>query len=234
MEFKNVEIVRPKMNFKQVIEKYGYPVISKEQAHGIHEVLTTKSEKQRNYRLYGDGRRTMGKISEKWKTLLHAPFKVSAKCCDVIKKAPLKYYERQSGQHPMIGSMADEGRRRKTNYMAHGCNAFESHRPMSMPLGFWLEQDVLRYLKDFEIPFCSVYGDIIELDGRLRTTGAERTGCMFCMFGVHLDGAENRFMRMQRTHPALWKYCIYDLGLKDVLNYIGVPYKNIFNGEEIE
>ena len=28
--FDNVEIVRPEMNFKQVVEKYGYPLFSKE------------------------------------------------------------------------------------------------------------------------------------------------------------------------------------------------------------
>lgn len=32
----NVTIVRPKMNFRQVIEKYGYPVISKEVARRVH------------------------------------------------------------------------------------------------------------------------------------------------------------------------------------------------------
>jgi len=32
----NVEIVRPKMNFRQVIEKYGYPLVSKEVAEAIY------------------------------------------------------------------------------------------------------------------------------------------------------------------------------------------------------
>ena len=34
--FENVEILKPSMSYKQVIEKYGYPVISKEQANYIH------------------------------------------------------------------------------------------------------------------------------------------------------------------------------------------------------
>lgn len=33
--FDNVEIIRPKMTFKQVVEKYGYPIISKEVSNTI-------------------------------------------------------------------------------------------------------------------------------------------------------------------------------------------------------
>ena len=35
--FDNVTIIRPKMSFKQVIEKYGYPIISKEQSRYLYE-----------------------------------------------------------------------------------------------------------------------------------------------------------------------------------------------------
>lgn len=34
--FDNVDIVRPQMNFKQVIQKYGYPIISKETAEVVY------------------------------------------------------------------------------------------------------------------------------------------------------------------------------------------------------
>lgn len=50
----NVIWLKPKIPFNQVIEKYGYPVISKETAQKIKEVRETKSEKLRNKRLYGD------------------------------------------------------------------------------------------------------------------------------------------------------------------------------------
>ena len=54
--------------------------------------------------------------------------------------------------------------------------------------------------------------------------GADRTGCMFCMFGVHLEKGKNRFQRMKTTHPKLWKYCIDGLGCGKVLDYVGVKY----------
>ena len=120
------------------------------------------------------------------------------------------------------------------------CNAFESDRPMSTPMSFWTEQDVLMYLKTYNVPYCSVYGNIITdtRTGKLRTTGCSRTGCYACMFGCHLEKPENRFQMMKRTHPKLYNYCInggefvdgiwqpnkLGLGLGKVLDYIGVDY----------
>ena len=37
LSFDNVEKVKPKMNFRQVIEKYGYPMISKEVSECVYE-----------------------------------------------------------------------------------------------------------------------------------------------------------------------------------------------------
>jgi hypothetical protein len=61
-------------------------------------------------------------------------------------------------------------------------------------------------------------------DGIIKTTKAQNTGCMFCMFGVHLEQSPNRFERMALTHPKLYDYCINNLGLGNVLDYINVPY----------
>jgi 3'-phosphoadenosine 5'-phosphosulfate sulfotransferase (PAPS reductase)/FAD synthetase len=224
-----VETVRPKTSFREVIEKYGYPVVSKEQARYIEEIRNSKSEKLISLRLNGKtlpngkiGR--LGKLSEKWKFLIDAPFKISAKCCDVIKKAPLIAYEKRSGRWPVTGETASESRRRTTNCLMYGFNGFARERPKSTPLGFWTEQDILRYLKEFSVPYCSVYGDIREESGKLRTTGLKRTGCLPCAFGVHLEKGENRFTRMEQSHPKLWRYCVKTLGLGEVLDYIGTPY----------
>ncbi len=81
----NVVFIKPKLTFKEVIEKYGYPVVSKEQSDFISDYRNTKSEKLREYRIVGNkyGR---GKISKKWMYLIDAPFKISNKCCDYLKK----------------------------------------------------------------------------------------------------------------------------------------------------
>ncbi len=58
-----------------------------------------------------------------------------------------------------------------------------------------------------------------------RTTGAKRTGCMYCLCGAHLEKQPNRFQRMERENPEQYKYCINALGYDKVLDYLGVPYK---------
>lgn len=221
-QFNNVTWLKPKMTFKQVIDKYGYPVISKENAEKIYEIRNTKSDKLRNKRLYGDSN-GYGKLPEKWRFLIDAPFKIHSACCDVMKKRPVKLYEKLTGKKCMVGTMADESRLRKTAWLRSGCNSF-SGRPMSAPLGFWTEQDILSYLKTFNISYCSVYGEIIEDNGKLATTKCDRTGCMFCMFGCHMEKEPNRFQRMKETHPQLYKYCIEKLGIGKVLDYIDVKY----------
>lgn len=76
----NVEIVRPKMNFRQVIEKYGYPLVSKEVAEAIYyarRILpeersqTVQVERERG-RKSGNGRNSAARewtIRARWKLL---------------------------------------------------------------------------------------------------------------------------------------------------------------------
>ncbi len=69
------------------------------------------------------------------------------------------------------------------------------------------------------------FGGIIFYDDDTKLIPAEkRTGCMFCMFGVHLEKGANRFQRMYYTHPRHWDTCINKLGLKKPLELINVKY----------
>lgn len=225
----NVTWVRPKMSFRKVIEQYGYPVTTKEQARALHDLRVTKSEKLRDLRLHGN-KHGMGKLAKKWYRLMDAPFKVSHSCCDVMKKRPTHAYERESGRKAFLGNMASESHLRTTAWKLQGCNAFTAKRPVSTPMAFWTEQDVLEYLLQYKIPYAPVYGDIVRgEDGLLTTTGCSRTGCIFCMFGCHLEPEPNRFQRLKQTHPKLYEYGMKDyeeggLGIAKVLDYINVPY----------
>lgn len=222
----NVIKLKPEMGFNKVIKEYGYPLVSKQEAAKIRKLRHSNlSDRYRNYLLNGDERGKYGMLAKKWQSLLEAPFDVSEKCCDVMKKKPAKEYEKQTGRKPITGMMASESRLRLKVWLDYGCNIFDSQRAKSNPLSFWTEQDILKYIKEYNLEYAKVYGDIIQDEnGKLKTTGEHRTGCIFCAFGVHLEEEPNRFQRLKETHPKLWDYCMRENGLnmKEVLEYIGV------------
>lgn len=227
----NVTELRPEMDFRTVIKTYGYPIASKQIARKISDARSGKDWAKK----YVDGTATLKNgepshfcISERWKKLMEAPFMVSSSCCDVMKKKPAKAYQRRTGKLPIIATMACEGKQRENAWIKNGCNAFDSKNPKSQPMSFWTEQDVLTYLKEYDIPYASVYGDIVkDKSGKMRTTMCDRTGCVFCGFGCHLEKEPNCFQRLKVTHPKLWNYCMkpWDeggLGMKKVLEFINV------------
>ncbi len=211
-KFTNIEELRPAKSFKAVIEEYGFPVISKDVSQKLHEIRTTSSGKLLDKRLYGDSNGN-GKLPKKWLFLADAPFKVSDRCCDILKKNPAKKYEKRTGRFPFIGTMACESAQRKISAAKYGCNAFNMSRPQSRPLIFWTEEDISVYIKDNNIQISNIY------------KSRDRTGCMFCMFGVHMENRPNRFQRMKDTHPKQYHYCMEVLGLREILEYIGIPHK---------
>ena len=224
MSQNNVKVITPKMMFKEVISRYGYPVISKEQSSYIADIRNTKSEYIRNLRLNGNKTKSY-KLSEKWKFMLNAPFKISDKCCKIMKKEPFIRYERETGSKGIIATMTDESSLRLNTWLRFGCNAFNAKRPLSRPMSFWTEQDVLQYIVEHNLKIASVYGEIKQKEnGEYYTTGVKRTGCMFCMYGVQNE-TPNRFQIMQRTHPKQYEFCMNTLGLKDVMSYMNIPFK---------
>jgi len=208
----NIVKIKPKMTFKQIIEKYGFPVVSKDVSQKIYEIRTTNSDKLKQKRLHGDEKGN-GKIREKWKFLVDCPFKISHKCCHVLKKYPACKYEKETQRKPFIGSLAEESTLRSTNYRKYGCNDFSTNRPKSQPMSFWREHDVWDYIHLNNIPYSKIYD-----------MGYTRTGCIFCMFGIHLEHP-NKFELMKITHPKLYDYCMNKLGLKEILQYVAAEGK---------
>ena len=257
----DIEIVRPEMRFDEVLKKYGYPAISKDISSCIYwgkRGSPTRLKRLNGELMLKNGNPSMFNCS-KWKFMLDAPFEVSNECCRIMKKNPSKKYEKNTMRKPILGLLAEESIKRKSAWMKTGCNAFNIDRPQSQPMAFWTEQDILHYIKKYDVPYCPVYGDIVlkppehadkdqiniidylgcyEEEDTLTTTGCDRTGCIFCMFGCHLEKEPNRFQRLKETHPRQYEYCINGgemvdgkwqpnkegLGLGRVLDFIGVQY----------
>lgn len=295
--FPNVIIVRPKHSFKEILTKYGYPIISKEVANtvdnarrwikenltnnggvtktsnyyikrilGLQEYATSNMggadrewrklrglgeyanmtkrtakilgllDKQNNIRECAEGEKSQYS-QERWAFLLDTDFKISDRCCYHMKKSPIKKFGKQSGLYPMVATMASESRQRKTAWLRTGCNAFEGTNKMSKPMSFWTEQDVLQYIDIMGLEVAPVYGNLLYSNGKYYFDGCQRTGCIFCGFGCHLEHEPNRFQRLKETHPKLYDYCMgggeYNedgiwqpnnkgLGMKHVMDFINV------------
>lgn len=212
----NVTWIKPKMRFDEVIKKYGYPLITKEVSRDISTARNKPNGKTADkfvrggqYHLkYGDTW-----LLEKWNFLKDSDIPMSNKCCSIMKKQPFKDFEKQSKKMPFIGTMASESILRKKEWLNNGCNAFDIKNPSSKPLSFWVTQDIWDYIKMYNVPYSKIYD-----------MGYDRTGCMFCMFGVHLEKHPNRFQIMKETHPKQYNYCISQLGCGRVLDFIKVKY----------
>lgn len=170
----NVTELRPTMNFRDVIIKYGYPIISKEVSQIVCEAQISVRSGNGKYtyrmkKLDGVSTNKEGNPSSynipQWKFLLDAPFNISHKCCDVMKKNPSKRYEKSDKRTAIIATMADESRLRQEKWLRNGCNAWNLKRPQSNPMSFWTEQDVLTYIHTYIQPYhCR----------RIRSSGCEK------------------------------------------------------------
>jgi len=208
----NVIWLKPKMNYQKVVKTYGFAIISKEVSQKVNELKHTKSEKLRNIRLNGN-EKGHGKLAVKWHHLAEAPFDISHKCCDILKKNPAKLFEKETGLKPMIGVMMCESNLRMVKGHTEQCNMYDIKRPTSKPLNKWTQNDIQHYIKDNALKVSDIYA-----------MGYERTGCAWCAFGVHLE-KNSRFKLLKRTHPKIWNYAINKMGLKVPLEYLGIEFE---------
>ena len=157
---------------------------------------------------------------ERYKFFLLAPFNVSNRCCSVMKKQIAHNYAKKTHRHPITAQLASESKLRTVMWLNHTCNGFDMKSPMSNPMAFWTDNDVLEYIKENNLKIASVYGDVVEegvVAGQMsfddvfnqedlgmfdigkryyKTTGCKRTGCFACGFGLHRENEDNSRLTM--------------------------------------
>ena len=201
--------LRPEMSFRKVIQTYGYPCIGKVAAHWIG--LAQRGQPSGIRQMSSDGKYGYSQFAY----MVDAPFRVSERCCDIMKKRPSKQYHRETGRCPYIGTRTDESDIRQDAWIEKGENRDDGDIPASNPLSIWSDDDVWDYIRSRGLPYADVYD-----------RGYTRTGCAFCMFGIM--GDRTRFLKLKASHPDLWTYCMRPmdaggLGMRDVLDYMHIP-----------
>ena len=251
---------------EQILQEYGFPVISKKIAGRI-DTLQRPTEKNKTVRhaiITGEcgaqghyAKNSHMKLPQKWLELFAgyenetenvnykiAPFKVSNKCCLYMKEQPCDRWAKEHKSRPYLGLMASEGGQREEALTEHGCNYFGKGVIRSAPFAPFLRQDLLQLALDLKAPVPEIYGTIERRpDGTLYTTGAQRTGCSMCGFGVHMETRPHRFDRLRVRNPKEWEFWMYrcctdpetgeKFGWGRVLDYIGGEWENIPDGVDL-
>lgn len=115
--FDNVTWLKPEINFHDVIKTYGYPMISKEVSRYIsvaRRCPNGKTAMKFNANNPHDAKYGGRYSVVKWNKLTDSEIPISHKCCDVMKKKPVKKYEKANGSKAILATMATESKVRKT------------------------------------------------------------------------------------------------------------------------
>lgn len=252
-----VTMLKPLKTKHEILQEEGFPVISKKIATKImalqeptegnatirHAIITGECGEKGHF-----ATNSAMQLPKRWLELFGGyenenegtnyqipPFKVSSKCCEIMKERPCDIWAKENNSKPFLGLMASEGGRRQEALEEHGCNYFGKTTIRSAPFAPFLRNDLLQLALDLDVPIPEIYGRIErDPNGNLRTTGAQRTGCEMCGFGVHMEKRPHRFDKLYDRNPKAWDYWMnkcctdkdgnkYGWGL--VLDYIGVEWR---------
>ena len=224
--------IRPTKSKVEIINEFGFPVISKKIAGRI-DTLQNPTEKNKTVRhaiITGEcgeqghfAKNSRMKLPQKWLDLFAgyenenegvdykiAPFKVSNKCCQYLKEEPCDKWAKEHHSAPFLGLMASEGGQREEALVDHGCNYFGKTVIRSAPFAPFLRQDLLQLALDLNVPVPEIYGKIERKpDGTLYTTEAQRTGCSMCGFGIHMEKRPHRFDKLRERNEKEWEFWMY-------------------------
>lgn len=192
--------------FKKVVDLYGYPMFSKRVSNAIRTYQHALSDTTRQH--------SLDYINRNFKKYsVYKDLPISDKCCDRLKKIPLRNKARELGMEcAILGILASESYQREKDWLEYGCNVFHERKEnQSRPLSFWTDADILEYIEKYHVKIPALYDQ-----------GYTRNGCMYCGFGVHMeiDGC-NRYQRLKETHPKQYAYFIEHFG--DLMKEFGIP-----------
>ncbi len=183
--------------FKKVVEHYGYPMFSKRVSNAIRTYQHALSDRTRNHSI-DYIKRNFKKYSQ------YKELPISDKCCDRLKKEPLRRKARELVlECAILGILTSESHQREKDWPEHGCNVFHERQDnQSRPLSFWTEDDILEHIEKYDVKISELY-----------EMGYSRNGCMYCGFGVQLEPeGQNRYQKLRDTHPTQYDYFVKNFG----------------------
>ena len=183
--------------FKKVVDYYGYPMFSKKISNAIRTYQHARSPRTKQNSIDYIDRKF-----KKYKKYINLP--ISDKCCDKLKKEPLRRKANELGLDcAILGILASESYQREKDWLEYGCNVFHKRKDnQCRPLSFWTDDDIYEYIQRYNVRISKLY-----------EMGYNRNGCMYCGFGVHMEPkGTNRYQTLKKTHPIQYDYFIKNFG----------------------
>lgn len=172
----NITILQPKLKPKQVWQKYGFPLVSKEIAEDAHAIRVNPESVKSKNALGITNPTSRFVMTQKWRYLINEPYETSNQCCKILKKDPSHNFAKIHGLSPIVGTMASESKLREKTYLRRdGCNVFGVNSS-SLPLSIWNDDDIWQFIKQRNIKIADIYDK-----------GVKRTGCVACGFGCQFS-----------------------------------------------
>jgi len=192
-------MVLPEMRPQEVWKKFGYPMFSKEIADILERVRLHRKVNPK-------------KLKRVSRFLKFKNVKISGKCCDYLKKKPMKKWAKESGKKvAILGTRAEESQVRRAVWVRKGCIYQRNVDEIIVnPIIIFTEKDIEDYAKKYKIRFADIYYQ-----------GMKRNGCYACGFGCHLTD-ENNFIKLKKMNPALWQNVTNHWGFGKICKKCGI------------
>lgn len=201
MGFSNLEIVKPKVPIKQMINKIGFPLVSKDISHKLaimRKNMNGKYAEKLLRKRQTDGSNRYGYLPYKWRFLLYVPYNCSEACCYHLKKHPMAKFNAEKGLFPMIATtVAESATRWAAVQRVGGCIVARGNMMKATPISFWTDDDIWAYINRFQLEVNPLYTE----------HNFQRTGCMFCGFGAQYK-SDRRFVNLFNIHRNIYKACM--------------------------
>lgn len=193
---KRFVIINPSKPIKKMLEEYGYPFKSKLHSHmvGVYQ-RNGKTLYVSKYLKEAEGNKTMV-CPQKLKYQFTDSFNIRLdnKCCDELKKKPIKKWEKENSKNIAITGMRVDEKGARIGLkcvIADKDNNIVKFHPLSVVSNEWEEW----FIKKFKIELCELYYPPFNF---------ERTGCKGCPFAITL---QEQLDKMERYLPAERKQC---------------------------
>lgn len=199
---KNCDVVLlPTMKPKEVIEKYGSPCFSKSKDEFIYRYQG--GSRSLNTMKYIDGVNPIFKLNNRERELVKSGelHKVSNKCCEFLKKKPLKKYAKEHKVKYILGVRGTESKMRKAQYTS--CFNKEGN---FTPLWDLTNELLEKIYETYQIEIPDIYQTLT------------RTGCMGCVYSRNIEKELNTLNENQYKYvTSLFKdsYRVKGINIKD-------------------